>query len=83
VLAERTGARSVDEFQAGLECLRDKTSWTEGEWELGGEIRPWNSLQNVNRDVALLKHYLIGIVKADLRRKRQAAPAPLFEQAAK
>jgi DGQHR domain-containing protein len=83
VLAERTGARSADEFQAGLECLRDKTSWTEGEWELGGEIRPWNSLQNVNRDVALLKHYLIGIVKADLRRKRQAAPAPLFEQAAK
>lgn len=79
VLAQRVDARSIDEFQAGLECLRDKTAWTSGEWELGGEVRKWNSIQNVNRDVALLKHYLVGIVKADLRKNRISAPAPLFE----
>ena len=82
VLAQRVDARSVDDFQVGMECLKDKTAWTSGDWELGDEVRRWNSLQNVNRDVALLKHYLVGILKADLRQKRRAAPAPLFEDAA-
>jgi hypothetical protein len=81
VLAARADARTVEDFAEGLACLRDKAAWTEGEWELGGEVRRWNSLQNVNRDVALLKHYLVGLIKADLRQKRQAAPAPLFETA--
>ena len=79
VLAQLADARSVEEFREGLACLRGETAWTEGEWELGGEVRRWNSLQNVNRDVALLKHYLTSLVKADLRRKRKAAPAPLLE----
>jgi DGQHR domain-containing protein len=82
VLFQRAGARSVEDFQAGMACLKDKTAWTSGDWELGGEVRRWNSLQNVNRDVALLKHYLVGVLKADLRQSRRAAPAPLFEQAA-
>ena len=81
VLAQRADARTVEDFTQGLACLRGKAAWTEGEWELGGEVRRWNSLQNVNRDVALLKHYLVGLIKADLRHKRQAAPAPLFETA--
>jgi hypothetical protein len=82
VLAERGGARSVEEFRDGLACLKDKTAWTSGEWHLEGEVRRWNSLQNVNRDVALLKHYLVGVVKADLRRKAKLAPAPLLEPTA-
>ena len=81
VLAQRVGARSTDEFQGGLQCLKGRTAWTEGEWELGGEIRRWNALQNVNRDVALLKHYLVNLVKADLRKKRRAASAQLREGA--
>lgn len=81
VLAQRAGARAVGEFEDGLLCLVGRTAWTEGEWVLDGEVRRWNALQNVNRDVALLKHYLVGIVKADLRRKRRAAPAPLLEEA--
>ena len=81
VLAESAGARTADEFQEGLECLKGRTAWTEGEWSFGNEPRRWNALQNVNRDIALLKHYLVGIVKADLRKKRRAAPAPLLEQA--
>ena len=79
VLAARADARSVDEFRAGLECLKGKTAWSEGEWDFDGEVRRWKSLQNVNRDVALLKHYLVGIVKIDQRQRRKAAPAPLLE----
>lgn len=82
VLAQRAEARSIEDFREGLECLKGKTAWTSGEWELGGEVRRWNSLQNVNRDIALLKHYLVGIVKADQRKKRKAAPAPLLERTA-
>jgi hypothetical protein len=79
VLAERGEARTVEDFRSGMECLKDKTAWTAGEWHMDGEVRRWNGLQNVNRDVALLKHYLVGIVKADLRKKAKRAPAPLLE----
>lgn len=79
VLAERACARSVEEFRDGLACLAGRTAWTGGEWDFDGEVRKWNSLQNVNRDVALLKHYLVGLVKNDQRRRRRAAPAPLLE----
>ncbi|PYD61777.1 hypothetical protein CFR73_01720 [Novacetimonas maltaceti] len=79
VLAERANAREVADFQSGLQCLRDRTAWTAGEWQFDGEVRRWNSLQNINRDVALLKHYLVGIVKADIRRNRKPAAAPLLD----
>lgn len=79
VLAERTGAREVIDFQTGLQCLREKTAWTAGEWHFDEEVRRWNSLQNINRDVALLKHYLVGIVKADIRKNKKQSAAPLFD----
>lgn len=79
VLAERAGAREVADFQSGLQCLREQTAWTQGEWKFDGEVRRWNSLQNINRDVALLKHYLVGIVKSDIRKNKQPAPAPLLD----
>jgi DGQHR domain-containing protein len=79
VLAERGDARSVEDFRTGMECLKTKTAWTAGEWHMDGEVRRWNGLQNVNRDVALLKHYLIGIVKADLRSQAKVALAPLLD----
>ncbi len=82
ILAERTNAREADEFEAGLACLKDRTAWASGAWDFDGEVRRWNSLQNVNRDIALLTHYLTSIVKADLRAKRQLGPAPLLEAAA-
>ena len=80
VLAQRSNARTAQEFRGGLQCLKGKVAWIEGTWVLGEEVRQWNALQNVNRDIALLKHYLVGIVKADLRSKRSVAPAPLLEQ---
>ena len=64
-----------------MECLKGKVAWIEGTWVLGEEVRQWNALQNVNRDIALLKHYLVGIVKADLRSRGRVTPAPLLEQA--
>jgi len=79
VLAERADARSVDDFYEGLLCLQGRTAWTEGDWHFDDETRRWKSLQNVNRDVALLKHYLVGIMKADQRQRRKPAPAPLLE----
>jgi DGQHR domain-containing protein len=69
VLAQRADARTIDEFEEGLLCLRGRTAWTSGEWDFGDEVRRWNALQNVNRDVSILKHYLIAIVKSDLRRR--------------
>lgn len=80
VLAQRSDARTAAEFRTGMECLKGKVAWTEGTWDFGDEVRRWNALQNVNRDIAVLKHYLVGIVKADLRSKRKAAPAPLLDR---
>lgn len=79
VLAQRAEANSIEEFRDGLECLKGKTAWTSGEWELSGEVRRWNSLQNVNNDIAKLKHYLTGIVKADQRRRSKLAPTLQLE----
>jgi DGQHR domain-containing protein len=83
VLAQRAEARSVEQFREGLDCLKGKTAWTSGEWNFDGEIRRWKSLQNINRDVALLKHYLVGLVKVDQRKRRRAAPVPLLEPSAR
>lgn len=80
VLAQRADARSVEDFREGLDCLRGKTAWTDGDWNFDGEVRRWKSLQNVNRDVALLKRHLVGIVKADQRKRRKPASVPLLER---
>lgn len=82
ILAERADARTVQDFEEGLACLKGKTAWTSGAWHFDGEERRWNSIQNINRDIALLTHHLTSIVKADLRTKRRQAPAPLLEAAA-
>jgi DGQHR domain-containing protein len=82
ILAERTNARTAEEFEDGLACLLGKTHWTAGFWDFDGEVRRWNSIQNINRDIALLTHHLTSIVKADLRAKRRALPAPLLQVAA-
>lgn len=81
ILAGRVDASSVEDFEAGLACLKGKTAWTSGSWDFDGEERRWNSIQNINRDIALLTHHLTSIVKADLRAKRREAPAPLLETA--
>lgn len=84
VLAQLEGARTEDEFCRGLACLVDRTSWTTGEWNFtGGDRRHWKAIQNVNRDIVMLAHYLIDIVRADIRARRAAADQqpPLFHTA--
>jgi hypothetical protein len=82
IIAEWSAARSEDDFYQGLQPLKGRTAWTSGNWDFDGEVRRWNSLQNVNRDVTLLTHHLTSVIKADLRKKKRAAPVPLLEQAA-
>jgi DGQHR domain-containing protein len=36
--------------------------WSEGEWELAGSVRRWNSLQNTPNDIRLLTHHLLNLV---------------------
>jgi hypothetical protein len=79
ILAEKMTTHTKAEFEAGLLCLKGRTAWTSGNWDFDGEIRKWNSIQNVNRDIALLSHYLTSIVKNDIRSKRRLAPAPLLD----
>lgn len=73
VLFDLDGARTQEDFERGLLCLRGKTAWTSGEWAFaGGDRRHWRAIQNVNRDIVLLAQHLIDIVRADIR-ARQAA----------
>lgn len=59
-----TGAVTREDFIGPLTGLREHTAWTEGEWVLGPERRPWNSLQFVSKDWRLLTHYLVQHSKA-------------------
>lgn len=42
-----------------LEPLRERCAWTAGMWHFANESRPWDALQNVDRDVRLLADYLL------------------------
>ncbi|WP_281978768.1 DGQHR domain-containing protein DpdB [Pseudorhizobium flavum] len=82
ILALLDGARTWDDFSKGLACLVDNTAWTSGEWNFGeGDKRHWKSVQNVNRDIVSLAQYLIGIVRADVKRRRNQE-ATISEEAA-
>lgn len=80
VLFDLDDARTQEEFERGLMCLRGRTAWTSGEWELaGGDKRHWRAIQNVNRDIVLLAQHLIDIVRADIRaRHASAEPTPML-----
>ena len=42
-----------------LEPLKPQCHWTSGRWDFGSEIREWNSIQNIQRDIELLTNYII------------------------
>lgn len=42
-----------------LESLIPLCHWTDGSWDFGSEIREWNSIQNIQRDMELLTNYII------------------------
>lgn len=62
-LCIRKGAKTQEDFEAGLQPLVGQTHWTEGEWNFGTECRPWNSLQNTKADYRLLSHHLVRMVR--------------------
>jgi DGQHR domain-containing protein len=80
-LALLDGARTWAEFSRGLGCLKGQTAWTSGEWRFGpDDVRNWKAVQNLNRDIVTLAHYLISKVRADMRVRRGGqGEAPLLE----
>lgn len=65
-LAHR-GAKTRTHFVDALRPLVGHAAWTGGKWFLAGEVRNWNSLQNVPQDVRALSLYLSGQLKKAAR----------------
>lgn len=85
VLYQVAGADNCDAFRHGLACLNEQTAWTTGEWDFGGgDVRHWRAIQNNPRDIAVLSHYLIGLIRRDIRNRRaaEALDTPLFRASA-
>ncbi|UEM07112.1 DGQHR domain-containing protein (plasmid) [Skermanella rosea] len=82
-LAILDGARKWDEFAAGMGCLQGRTAWSSGEWRFADDdVRHWKAIQNLNKDIVTLAHYLQAIVRADMRSRKTPRPAPLLDAAA-
>jgi DGQHR domain-containing protein len=70
LICARDDATTQDGFERGLAPLLGKTAWTSGEWVFGGdERRPWNSIQNLHRDIQLLASFLTKVIKTSDREK--------------
>ena len=64
LLWERNNARTRTAFEEGLQCLKGHTAWTSGNWKFGpNEILPWNGIQNVDKQIMTLAHYLVGVAR--------------------
>ena len=63
-LYARDSAFQIVEFERGVTPLVEHTAWTNGNWHFpDGEVRPWNGIQNVGREVRMLTDYLLQIVR--------------------
>ena len=66
-----TNARTVTDFASELERIKGKTAWTKGNWHFSDDdIRNWNSIQNVPRDVRQLSGYLVSTYKKSINASR-------------
>ena len=62
------GARNWREFATGVHVLKGKTAWSEGVWYFSpDDVRPWNGIQNVNREIRKLADYLVRTVRRELK----------------
>ncbi len=68
-LYARDKAMTAEDFKIGIAPLRKFTAWTKGEWHFGDEIRPWNGIQNLHRDIQLLASFLVRVLKQNGREK--------------
>lgn len=70
----RNHAASVDSFVSGLQPLRGKTAWTEGQWKFSpDESIPWNRVENTSRQIQQLSEHLVSLVRHSPQSKRKAA----------
>jgi DGQHR domain-containing protein len=84
LLHRSDGARTHDDFAAGLSCLIDKVAWTSGEWDFGGgDRRHWKAIQNTGGDVATLTAFLTRVVgnASKARKAAGGAEPPLLKLA--
>jgi len=84
MLHRADGARTSEEFAAGMSCLAGKTAWTAGEWDFGGgDRRHWKAIQNTGADIATLTAFLTRIVghAARARKARDLGEPPLLKLA--
>ena len=84
LLHRRDGARTCDEFAAGMSYLVDKVAWTSGEWDFGGgDRRHWKAIQNTGADIATLTAFLTRIVSnaSKARKARNVTEPPLLKLA--
>jgi len=60
-----TAIPSVDQFLGQLKILKAECAWTNGIWTFGpNNIRKWNDIQNLPKDIELLAHYLLSKYQA-------------------
>jgi hypothetical protein len=78
LLHRSDGARTRDDFAAGMSCLVGKVAWTSGEWDFGGgDRRHWKAIQNTGGDIATLTAFLTRVVgTASKARKADASVEP-------
>jgi DGQHR domain-containing protein len=78
LLHRSDGARTRDDFAAGMSCLVDKVAWTSGEWDFGGgDRRHWKAIQNTGGDIATLTAFLTRVVgNASKARKADGSVEP-------
>ena len=84
LLHRSDGARSWQDFAAGMSCLVDKVAWTSGEWDFGsGDRRNWKALQNTGGDIATLTAFLTRVVgnASKARKAREQAEPSLLKLA--
>ncbi|MDC0189751.1 DGQHR domain-containing protein DpdB [Rhodospirillales bacterium] len=66
----RDNAKTRGDFLNGLKPFEGRLPWTKGEWVFEeNETRPWNSIQNLNRDIQLLASYLTRELKRHSNQK--------------
>jgi len=67
-----SGAKTKESFMEELVLIKDRTAWTDGQWDFGdNDIRKWNSIQNVARDIRQLSQYLVSEYKLAVRQQRR------------
>jgi len=53
-----------DCYETEVSKIRDECAWMRGDWHLkNGEVRKWNQIQNVSRDVQLLADHIADIYR--------------------